>query len=869
MAKYSPKTKDESEKLAQNYIDDEISAIIQKGFEQASKRNVKTADEYKEHLKEIRPNIHKDNGKYKPTTSEELQSLTQDLSVNLGDIDTSAITDMSYLFYESKRQDFSGIEKWDTSSVTDMSGMFEKAEHFNADISKWNVSNLTLMDSMFYKAESFNQSLDSWNVSNILEIDENSHIFDDSPLEFNAPKWYSNLVSVDESLRMFDKLIDNNELSKIRKNVLRNSDGKYKPLDKSQLQALLQDSSVNLGDIDTSAIEDMSQLFYFKSYKIKRKDFSGIEKWNVSSVKTMNGMFYEVEKFNVNINDWNVSNVEDMSFMFGFTEFNQPLDKWNVSNVEDMSGMFQFNSNFNQDLSDWSDKLGKVKSMAGMFMHSFNFNQPLNSWNVSSVTNMAAMFSGAKSFNQPLDSWDTSSVTDMGEMFEGTDCFNQPLDSWNVSSVIFMSGMFKATLKFNQPLDSWNVSNVVDMSNMFDGAVSFNQDLSDWGDKLGKVKSMDSMFEVTPSLAINFLSVWQIPEYCTKENMTQHSRLESDESKLIPSKLKPNECVYRITQVECDLNNIKDFRLSENNKIKFLEEWIPKNILKDYNIFFAKAPHKKNDDKSKENKSNFKIYAFDDIEKMDYEGSRDGWLWDFAFYEVLGYKFMVEKGNNILANGIKRTNISFEIQIKDIDIAKDKKYNSNTKFYDNKLSISFSNQTMIVWIQKGSNQNDILDILNVYMIAKAYNTKMDELGKNARDANEKRKTINAIKKPLDKWLPFSKAKQANKKLYDELKKSYEEVCNFDLHSYHNIPIVQVDKSALMAIWQDISQKYMVQDKHDELKETISRVTQLVSDERQENLNYIMYWVAILSAIAAIFSAIPILQNFIAWISSKI
>lgn len=564
---------------------------------------------------------------------------------------------------------------------------------------------------------------------------------------------------------------------------------KYSPKTKDELKKLVQDLSVNLGDIDTSVITDMSYLFY----KSERKDFSGIEKWDTSSVTNMSGMFISAEYFNADI----------------------------------------------------------------------------SKWNTSSVTNMGGMFSGAKSFNQPLDSWNTSSVTDMGEMFEGTDCFNQPLDSWNVSSVIFMSGMFKVALKFNQPLDSWNVSNVVDMSNMFDGAMSFNQDLSDWGDKLGKVKSMDNMFYNTPSLAINFLSVWQIPEYCSKEYMIQYSRLTSDESKLIPSKLKPNECVYRITQVECDLNNIKDFRLSENDKIKFLEEWIPKNILKDYNIFFAKAPHKKNDDKSKENKSNFTIYDFDDIEKMGYEGSRDGWLWDFAFYEVLGYKFMVEKGNNILANGIKRTNISFEIQIKDTDMAKNKQYNSNTKFYDNKLSISFGNQTMIVWIQKGSNQNDILDILNVYMIAKAYNTKMDELGRNARDSNEKRKTINAIKKPLDKWLPFSKSKHANKQLYDELKKSYEEVCNFDLHSYHNIPIVQVDKSALMAIWQDISQKYMVQNKHDELKETIARVTQLVSDERQENLNYIMYWVAILSAIAAIFSAISILQNFIMWISSKI
>lgn len=88
--------------------------------------------------------------KYSPKTKEELEKLVSDESVNLGGIDTSAITDMSNLFEESEREDFSGIEKWDTSNVKTMVSMFGGAENFNKDISMWNVSKVKEMCGIFY-----------------------------------------------------------------------------------------------------------------------------------------------------------------------------------------------------------------------------------------------------------------------------------------------------------------------------------------------------------------------------------------------------------------------------------------------------------------------------------------------------------------------------------------------------------------------------------------------------------------------------------------------------------------------------------------------------------------------------------------------
>ena len=42
--------------------------------------------------------------KYQPKTKEELQELIENESIYLGDIDTSAITDMSYLFIREKNK---------------------------------------------------------------------------------------------------------------------------------------------------------------------------------------------------------------------------------------------------------------------------------------------------------------------------------------------------------------------------------------------------------------------------------------------------------------------------------------------------------------------------------------------------------------------------------------------------------------------------------------------------------------------------------------------------------------------------------------------------------------------------------------------
>ncbi len=107
---------------------------------------------------------------FKPKTREELEELVENESINLGDIDTSLITNMGKLFRGSNRKDFSGIETWDTSNVINMSEMFRKAENFNHNINSWDTSKVEFMAGMFQDAVNFNQPLDNWDTSNVINM---------------------------------------------------------------------------------------------------------------------------------------------------------------------------------------------------------------------------------------------------------------------------------------------------------------------------------------------------------------------------------------------------------------------------------------------------------------------------------------------------------------------------------------------------------------------------------------------------------------------------------------------------------------------------------------------------------------------------
>ena len=157
-----------------------------------------------------------------------------------------------------------------------------------------------------------------------------------------------------------EKLVLNNN-SKIRKQP-EYPEYNYHPTNKPELIKLISElleergNDADLNDIDTSKIDDMSNLFSAFT------KFNGdISRWDTSKVITMLGMFDGCNQFNCDISEWDVGRVKNMTMMFNDCwSFNQDLSNWDVSFLEFFSYMFCKCDSFEQDLSKWNLKSAKL-----------------------------------------------------------------------------------------------------------------------------------------------------------------------------------------------------------------------------------------------------------------------------------------------------------------------------------------------------------------------------------------------------------------------------------------------------------------------------------------------------------------------------
>ena len=330
-------------------------------------------------------------------------------SIDLSKINTSQVTDMSYMFndcYDLKTLDLSGL---DTSKVTNMSNMFNDCRNLTSlDLSSLDTSNVTNMDSMFYNCS----GLTSLDVSN----------WDTSKVTNMSGMFYS-------------------------------------------CSCL---TSLDLSNWDVSKVTNMRIMF--GSSGLTSLDVSG---WNASSVTDMSEMFQRCSSLtSLDLSNIDTSKVTDMKFMFYGCKSLSSLDVsgLDTSAVTNMRYMFSSCSNLTSlDLS--SLDTSKVTNMGDMFYGCSRLTSlDVSNWDTSSVTIMYDMFRECSSLTAlDLSSFDTSSVMTMSEMFRecsGLTLLN--LSGWNTSSLMNMGYMFDHCKSLaSLDLSSFDTSSVTDVSGTF------------------------------------------------------------------------------------------------------------------------------------------------------------------------------------------------------------------------------------------------------------------------------------------------------------------------------------------------------------------------------------------------------------------
>ena len=266
-------------------------------------------------------------------------------------------------------------------------------------------------------------------------------------------------------------------------------------------------TGLNLSEMDTSNVEDMSYMFYYMfAYGSHNAVALDLSRFNTSKVKNMEGMFFHSVVTPLDLRSFDTSNVENMSNMFsGLDTTALDISPLNTSKVKTMKGMFSGHRKDNQINLSTMDT-SNVEDMSEMFAGGVLTSVDLSGLNTSKVTNMSSMFKESlKLTNVNFGHIDTSHVTDMSHMFDmvepsysyitnNPDLTNLDVSALNTSNVVNMSDMFAGLKKVtNLDLSTFDTSNVENMSWMFYRTFKLKHlNLQSFDTR--KVKNMDYMF---------------------------------------------------------------------------------------------------------------------------------------------------------------------------------------------------------------------------------------------------------------------------------------------------------------------------------------------------------------------------------------
>jgi len=381
-----------------------------------------------------------------------------------GDIsewDTSRVTDMSYLFENSKLN--LDISEWDVSKVTNMKHMFANAPAFNGDISKWDVARVTNMQGMFSDAVEFNSDISKWKLS--AATDTAAMFYGAHAFNQDLSEWYvskvTNMVYMFFKASSFDQDLSKWDLSSVQhiRYMLSGATKFSYPLQQSQIEGKIKDNTV----CENTKLSDDCKSCKSRHFVHAEKGYCEFH----TLVRTDDDMHKaaklwvhnqgDAENLYGKISEWDTSRVTNMAHVFNFEnaqDFNGDISKWDTSKATSMQQMFLDARAFNADISNWDTS--KVTDMYAMFFNANSFNGDVSKWHVSNVETMQAMFHAAKAFRGVgVENWDTSKVSDMSHMFSEASEFSGDVSKWDVSNVNAMDSMFESAQEFHIDVSKW------------------------------------------------------------------------------------------------------------------------------------------------------------------------------------------------------------------------------------------------------------------------------------------------------------------------------------------------------------------------------------------------------------------------------
>ena len=248
-------------------------------------------------------------------------------------LNTSRVTDMSYMFYSCRALTSLDVSGFDTSRVTDMSDMFGNCEKLaSLDLSGFDTSRVTDMGCMFYNCTQL-KSLDvsGFDTSRVTDM---LYMFNGcSALTSVGDISGWNTAKVTDMGCMFYNCTQLKSLDVSGFDTSRVKDMSY------MFYSCRALTSLDVSGFDTSRVTDMSDMFG-NCEKLASLDVSGFD---TSRVKDMRYMFYSCSALtSLDLSGFDTSSATDMGYMFyGCSELTSlDLSGFDTSNVTRMSNMF-------------------------------------------------------------------------------------------------------------------------------------------------------------------------------------------------------------------------------------------------------------------------------------------------------------------------------------------------------------------------------------------------------------------------------------------------------------------------------------------------------------------------------------------------